>query len=154
MEDKPLNDWKQLILPDLNYDKIYEKGMKIYPQLGRDGLVSPPDSYFKRDDYEKKQISLCYRFLTEFDLEKTKHVRECSFSYSLKHKVENIFIKEHPRTDVYVSNGIFILTALYLDFKIKPANSLNAYLNISKRSLNQLKKTFEQLKKTFEEKKS
>ncbi len=138
MKNKPLNDWKQLILPDLNYDKIYEKGMKIYPQLGLEGLVSSPNSYFKRDDYEKKQISLCYRFLTEFNLEKTKNVRESSFSYSLKHKVENIFIKEHPRTDVYVSNGIFILTALYLDFKIKPASSLNAYLNISKRSLNQL----------------
>ncbi len=146
MEDNFLNDWKQLILPDLNYDKIYEKGIKMYPKLGREGLISPPNSYFERDDYEKKQISLCYRFLTEFNLEKTKTVRESSFSYSLKHKVENIFRILYPGTNVYVCNGIFILTALYLDFQIKPANSLNAYLNISKRSLKQLQKTFEKKK--------
>ena len=150
MEEHFLNDWKQLILPNLNYNKIYEKGLKIYPKLGKEGLVSPPNSYFERDDYEKKQISLCYRFLTEFNLERTKNVRKSSFSYSLKHKVENIFRILYPGTDVYVCNGIFILTALYLDFKIKPANSLNAYLNISKRSLKQLQKTFEGKKsKTF-----
>lgn len=137
-----MNDWKQLILTDLNYNKIYEKGRKIYPNLGANGLFSP-DSPFERDDYEKKQISLCYRFFTEFDLERTKTIRESSFSYSLKHKVENIFEILYPITNVYVSNGIFILTALYLDFKIEPAGDLNAYLNISKRSLNQLEKTFE-----------
>ncbi|MCW9035233.1 MAG: hypothetical protein OQJ97_13510 [Rhodospirillales bacterium] len=60
-------------------------------------------------------------------------------SYGLKHRAENLSRKQKLFTHLgnYVSNGMLIVAALIRGFDCKPTGpgSLNAYFNISSRSI-------------------
>jgi hypothetical protein len=72
---------------------------------------------------------------------KTKNInRRAGHSYGLKHAVEGYFHRKHGQGDVYVSNGVFLMAARHLGFKLEPYEARyaggdwdcwNAFLNIS-----------------------
>ncbi|MGC6500822.1 MAG: hypothetical protein ACON4C_11565 [Henriciella sp.] len=97
------------------------------------------DEYY--DDWQCDQFELALLLLQH--CQKRKTLNRNVTSYGLKHTAERISREHKIRTDLgnYVSNGVLIAAAFYEGFDVRPIEwgSLNAYLNISSKSLKHFK---------------
>ena len=93
------------------------------------------------NDWQCDQFELALLLLQHCD--KRKSLNRNVSSYGLKHTAERISREHKIRTDLgnYVSNGVLIAAAISESFDVRPIDwrSLNAYLNISSKSLNHFK---------------
>lgn len=71
------------------------------------------------------QVNVCLRWLK--DVERLKLVNEKRTSYGLKHCVER-------NAGVYVTNGAFIVAAIFAGFKMKKCEP-NAFFNVAEKTI-------------------
>ena len=118
--------------------KRIEKVLREYPNLDINGFDSPYDRSNREakllDEHSVNGFLLCEQWLNIVDYNRTFNKRFTSYRY--KHLVEKW-------ADFYISNGIFIVTALANKIEIKrPSWGINCYLKISQKSVKVFEKYY------------
>ena len=106
-----------------------------HPTLGADGINTKENPNELTNYLEA--CNICCDWLSS--VKRTKHPNSnTSNSYGLKHRVESWYKQLHKNTGrCSIPNGAFIAAAYYMGFIVKPRclGSINAYINISSRSV-------------------
>lgn len=107
-----------------------------YPNLSTAGLYSKPPRYTSEDLLSEDsiyQFANCIEWLK--DVKEIKTFNKLHHSYHLKHVIEKC-------ANRYIYNGVCIAAAISLGFNVKEieVGSLNAFFNMSAKSINKLKK--------------